>query len=188
MTFRSCSRSGLFALLLWLPWVSAQAHDLTASHLIARLKPEGFELQVKIAADSAWPLVQEISPGAVYTPEEFETVWRPVLLAFAKTMDELTVDGKPVTPTQTTVLTVEDTFLFSFSYPVPASGTVRVKELYLKKMAPDYISYLRLFDRAGKPVANKNLTVDDPVFEFKLPVGKPAPTAPSAKAETSPKP
>lgn len=185
---RTPVRSALFCLFLALSCLGVQAHDLTASHLIARLKPEGLELQVKIAADSAWPLVQEISPGAVYTAEDFETVQRPLLLTFAKTLDAFTVDGKPVAPTETTVLTVEDTFLFSFVCPVPPQGTVQVKELYLKKMPPDYVSRLRLFDQSGTLVTSKNLTAADPVFEFKLPLGKTGPSAPPAKAEAQAKP
>jgi|GEM_PF-4204779 len=169
MILRVFLRLSLFSLLLSVSSASARAHDLTASHLIARLKPEGLELQIKVAADSIWPLVQEISPGAVYTAEDFETVEKPLLLAFAKTMDEFTVDGKRVTPSRTDVLIVEDTFLFSFIYPILPQKSVQLKELYLKKMSPDYISHLRLFDRSGTLLTSKDLTASDPVFEFTSP-------------------
>lgn len=131
-------------------------------------------MQIRIAADSAWPLVQEISPGALFSSEDFDTVGRPLLLAFAKTMDQLTVDDKIVSPVKTDVKVVEDTFLFAFVYPVPVRGTVRLQETYLAKMSPDYASHIQLFDQAGRLVETKSLAASNRTFAIVLPIGKSA--------------
>jgi hypothetical protein len=154
--------------------------------VIARLRPERLELQLKIAADSAWPLVQEISPGAIFTMEDFESVGRPLLLAAAKTMEELTVDGKITPPVHLEVRVVEDTFLLAFTYAVPARGTVQLKENYLAKMSPEYASHLRLYDAAGTLWDSKSLTGVDRTFAFILPLFKPAGSGPPAPAANSP--
>lgn len=163
---------------------AAWGHDLTASHVIVRLTATELELQIKIAADSAWPLVQEKSPGALYVQEDYDTVARPLLLNLAKTLTDTSIDGKTVEPTKTDVVVAEDTFLFAYHYAVPAQGVFRLAETYLAKMPADYVSYVRLFDRNGKLTSSKTLTQKDLSCEIPLAVGQAVPVSPP----TSPAP
>jgi hypothetical protein len=145
-----------------------QAHDLTASHATARLLSAEVEFQIKIAADSAWPLVQEIAPGAVFLRETFETEGKPLLLSFAKTMHEVTLDGKTLSPLRIDVTISEDNFLFTFIYPRPPRGALQFKETYLRKMPAEYSSYLRLCDETGAVLALANLNGSKSTFELPL--------------------
>ena len=186
MTSLLSHRPGLLGLLLLLTCSSSWAHDLMASYVIARLLPDHMELQIKIAAESAWPLVQEISPGAVFTMEEFESRWRPLLLSCAKTMDQVTIDGKIVPPVQMDVVVAEDTFLFAFAYSLPLRGAMQIKETYLKKMSPEYASHIRLFDQAGTLIESKDLTGSNLAFDIVLPLANPG-TSPRVNDESSAK-
>lgn len=148
---------------------STRGHDLTTSHVLVRFKAEEIELQIKIAADSAWPLVQELAPGAVFSAEEFETTGRPLLLKFAETLDALAIDGASLPALRRNISVVEDTFLFSTVYRRPAGGTLRIEEAYLKKMSPDYTSNVRVVDQRGQLIASKILSTADARFEISLP-------------------
>ena len=152
----------------------SQAHDLTASYTTARLQSDEVEVQIKVAGDSLWPLVQEIAPGSLFVRENFETEGKPLLLSFAKTMHEVAVDGKIISPLRIDVTISEDNFLFTFVYPRPPSGVLKLKEMYLQKMPPDYASYLRLCDQEGALLALAHLNGAKPIFESRLPAFKPS--------------
>lgn len=145
----------------------ARAHDLTASHTLVRLKPESVEIQIKIAADSAWPLVQELSPEAVFVREDFETVEKPLLLKFGQTLQEFTVDGKAAAPLRQDVRLAEDTFLFIFEYPRPPRGALALREHYLHKMPPEYGEHVRVFSGAGELLGS--ITLGGQLTECSLP-------------------
>jgi hydrogenase/urease accessory protein HupE len=158
-----------------------------SSYSIARLKPDGIELQIKIAADSAWPVVQDtVAPGAIFVREEFETVGRPQLLAFAKTLDRLAVDGAALTPRKINVAVVDDNFIFTLLYPRPMRGTLRLQETYLKHMSFGYVSHITFLDENEKQLASKILEVRDETFEMVLPLGgnesAPPPQSPPFRA------
>jgi hypothetical protein len=148
----------------------ADGHDLTTSYATIRFKTDTLELEIKIAADSAWPAVQAIvAPGAVFVLEEFETVGKAQLVAFGRKMEELTVDGTVVAPRAIAVEVVEDNFVFTFVYPRPARATVQLTEKYLKLMAPDYASRVVVVDQNEKPLASKTLHVPNLSFSIALP-------------------
>ncbi len=141
---------------------------------MVRVKPAEIELRIKIATDIAWPLVQETAPQAVFLREDFETVGRPILLKFGKTLDEVAVAGQILPPIRTDVVLAEDVFLFISVYSRPPPGNLRIHETYLEKTFPGYASHFRLFDESGSLVASKTLSAADPVFEFVVPPEKPA--------------
>jgi hypothetical protein len=148
----------------------AAGHDLTTSYATIRFKADALELQIKIAADSAWPAVQAtVAPDTVFVLEEFETVGKAKLLSFARTMEELTVDGAAVAPRQLDVEVIEDNFLFTFVYPRPKRGEVQLTEKYLKLMAPDYASRVVIVDQKEKPLASKTLHVPNVTLPIALP-------------------
>ena len=163
----------ILAALFFAPAVS-HAHDMMASHVIARVKPDALELQIKIAADVAWPLVQETSPGVIFVMEDFEKVGRPLLLSLAKKMDTLRIDGKTVEPSRIDVVVAEDTFLFAITYSLPPRGTLQLTENYLGKMSPEYLSRIRIFDQSGAQVGSKELSKDKPVLDLQIPLVKPS--------------
>jgi hypothetical protein len=163
----------LFVFLLMAFGPLCQAHDLTASYATARLQSGEVEIQIKVAGDSIWPLVQEIAPETVFVRENFETEGKPLLLSFAKTMHEVAVDGKTISPLRFDVTISEDNFLFTFVYPRPPSGVLKLKETYLQKMPPDYASYLRFCDQTGALLALAHLNGAKPTFEARLPTFKP---------------
>lgn len=160
---------GIFALSLACASLAA-GHDLTTSYATVRFKADALELQVKIAADSAWSAVQAtVAPGAVFVLEEFETVGKSQLIAFGRQMEELTIDGKVVPPRAIAVAVVEDNFVFTFLYPRPSRGPVQMTEKYLKLMAPDYASRVAVVDQNDKPIASKTLHIPDVTFSLPLP-------------------
>lgn len=160
-------RGFLLTLLLLLAPL-ARAHDLSASYATIRAKPDVIELQVKMAAEQAWNLVQStVAPGVVFVMEEFEKVAKPALLKFAATMEELTVDRNVVAPKSIDVVVAEDNFIFTFTYPRSARATL--KENYLKRMPPDYVSRVVVEDSKKEPIASKTLRPTDPTFEFSAP-------------------
>lgn len=149
---------------------TALAHDLTTSHATIRLKPGVLELQVKIATDTAWAIVQEThAAGAAFVLEEFETVGRQHLLSFARTMEELTIDGRIVSPRSTNVEIVEDNFIFTFVFGPLAPGRALLTEKYLKEMPGDYTSRVTVADENEKQLAAKTLTASDTAFSFNFP-------------------
>lgn len=159
----------LFMALSNLSW----AHDLMASYVVAQLKPDTIELQIKIAADSIWPLVQELNPEAIFVSENFETQGKPLLRAFGKTMHEVIVDGKTTSPLRNDVILAEDSFLFTFTYARPSQGILRLRETYLQKMSVEYSSYVSFCDQTGAILAMKNLNSSNIIFESPLPANKP---------------
>jgi hypothetical protein len=164
----------------------ASAHDLSASYATIRIQPERLELQVKIAAETAWFRVQATVPsaaGQIFVLEEFESVGRPALLKYASTMEELNVEGKTVAPSQTDVVVSDDNFVFTFTFPRPARGQARLSENYLKRMASDYVSRVVVVDPQEKVQASKTLHPTNPVFEFSVP---PVEAAPSSKPTSAP--
>ena len=161
---------------------AATGHDLTTSYATFRYTPNALELQIKIAADAAWPAVQAtVAPGAVFVLEEFETTGKAHLLAFARTMEELAVEGVPLSPRDLKVEVVEDNFLFTFTYPRPAGRAMQLTEKYLKLMASDYASRIVVLDQNEKTLASK--TLHFPSVSLTLPAHPPVanPTAPSPK-------
>jgi hypothetical protein len=123
---------------------------------------------VKIAAEQAWNLVQAtVAPGVVFVMEEFEKVGKPALLKFAATMEELTVERSVVAPKSIDVVVAEDNFIFTFTYPRAAHATL--KENYLKRMPPDYMSRVVVENEKKEPVASKTLRPADLAFEFTAP-------------------
>jgi hypothetical protein len=175
-------RGVLFFLAIWTAQFAA-GHDLSTSYTFLRIKPETLELEIKFAADSAWAQVQKtIAPGTVFTLEEFETIGRPHLIAFARKMEELTIDGTVVPPREIAVVIVEDNFIFTLTYPRPPKGILRLTETYLAKMPPDYTSRVSLVDEADEPIVSKTLSHANLVFETVLPVRKAKASAPPSGA------
>ena len=147
----------------------ARAHDLGASYATIRFKPDAMELEVKIAGESAWNLAQNtVAQGVVFVLEDFERVGKPLLLKFAATMEELTVDHTVIPPRAINVIVADDNFIFTFTYPRPA-GRAALKEKYLKQTAPDYLSRIVVVDAKNEPVISKTLRPTDLTFEFTAP-------------------
>ena len=180
-------RQSLFLLACVAGYNVAAGHDLMASICTVRVKPEKLELQIKVAADSIWPLVQEtIAPGTVFVLEDFEREGKPLLVSFARTMEELTADGVVLTPHETDAAVVEDNFVFTLVYRRPPAGVVRLKENYLLRMPPGYLSRVRFLDQHEEVLSVKTLRGSDTLFEMKLPL-RPAkaPAAPLAASSGS---
>lgn len=156
----------------------AYGHDLTASHAAVRVKSTELELEVRIASDMAWPLVQDtVAPGALFLREEFETVGKGQLLAFAKLIEQMTVEGKKIPPARIDVAVVDDNFVFTLVFPRPARGSVRLTENYLTRMPPEYLSFITVVDEHDKELATKTLSEADNVMDIAL---IPAPAEPRA--------
>lgn len=166
-------RLNLFLFLALLGVVSVAAHDLSASYATLRFKPDTLQLEVKVAAETAWSQVQaKIAPGEIFVMEDFEKVGKPLLLKFAKTMEELTVDHTVVEPRETNVAVVEDNFIFTFTYPRPARAAV-LKEKYISQMPSDYVSRVVVVDAKNEVAVSKTLHPTNVVFEFTTPAAAP---------------
>jgi hypothetical protein len=156
----------------------ASAHDLTASHATVRLKADTVEVEIKIAADSAWPLVQDtVAPGALFVLEDFPTTGRPVLVAFARQMQELSAGGRAIPPRTVDVAVVEDNFVFTLSYPRPARGAAILRETYLRSTPPDYRFLALLVDENDQPLTSRILHGADPAADIALPPRTAGPTS-----------
>lgn len=148
------------------------AHDPEASWTTARLGPDTLELEINFAAVSAWTLVEdELAPGLEFVFEEFEAVGKPLLLRLAALLQEVTVDGKPVAPSRVEVVIVDDDFDFRLVFPLPSpSGSMlRIRELYLDRISPDYRSNINVLNTSGERITAKIMDADDPSIFVRIP-------------------
>lgn len=123
----------LITILSLLVCRTATAHDALASWTIARVTPEALNVEVNIAADSAWSAVQRtVSPGTEFIAEQFESVGRPRLIAFARTLQVVTVDGNRVEPSAVDATMDFDDFDLRLTYPLPPGAQrLEIREPYL---------------------------------------------------------
>jgi len=128
------------------------------------------QVEINIAADSAWPAVQRsVAPGTEFIAEQFEEVGRPNLVAFARTLQVVTVDGVRVEPSEVDAFMDYDDFNIRLTYPLPSrGGRLEISEPYLKLMTTDYTSHLTVMDEEGTTLTGKIMDAADHLVVVKL--------------------
>jgi hypothetical protein len=183
-----------------LPWICvmlvfaagvARGHDPFEVTTEARLRSDSLEIAVTMSRSTAMAVCgDEKSQGELFDPEKFESV-RPLLMAGAPKLYEISDGGNALTPRRVTVgLGQENDVEFHLVYPRPGGGTLRFDALHIKRLPPEgYGAALTVVGDAGKLLGTKLLTAEDSVLEIALPsrVASPVPQ-PSQPSRPSPSP
>lgn len=149
---------------------SALGHDLQTSWTVVRFRPDACELKVKMHGETVRSLIQDEAPDATLEPENIENV-RPLLNSFASGLYEVSAGDRQLAALQKDVTLVEDNLEFRLVYPRTDGGPLRLKALYLQRVAPDFIAHLSIEDADGRALSNKILSAQAPSAEVALPLG-----------------
>jgi len=115
-------------------------------------------------------LIQDEAPDATLEPDNFENV-RPLLKSFASSLYEVSAGGRRLVALRSDVTLLEDNLEFHLVYPRPAGGPLRLKAVYLQRVAPDFIAHLSAEDEDGRTLTNKILNAQAPTAEVAPPSG-----------------
>ena len=148
----------------------AFGHDVQTSWTVVRLRPDACELKVRMHGETVRSLIQDEAPDATLEPENFDNV-RPLLQTFANNLYEVSAGESRLKALQTDVTLSEDNLEFRLVYPRPSGGPLRLKALYLQRVAPDFIAHVSVEDESGQTVANKILNAHAPSAEVEPPSG-----------------
>lgn len=155
---------------------NAWAHDPLSSWTVVWLQANTVQVEINIAADSAWPAVQKsIAPGTEFIAEQFETEGRRHLEAFARAAQEVTLDGRRLEPTEAEVFMDFDDFNITLTYPLPPGGRrLEIREPYLKLMTSGYTSHLTVMNEAGETLTGRIIDAADDIVVVALSDDAPA--------------
>ncbi len=158
-------------LLLILCPSAAFGHNPVTSWAVARLHDDRLELEVELAAESAWLFLGQPATVAPDVPAVL-----PQLKAQATGLYRVSVGGVELPARVLAVeLREEDGVGFLLVYPRPASGPVRFEASYLQKLSADHRTTLTLKDEADKVRRTEILTAANRVVEMALPSDAPLP-------------
>ncbi len=147
---------------------SALGHEVQTSWTVVRFGPDACELNVRMHGETVRALVQDEAPDATLEPENIDRI-RPLLEAFANGLYEVSAGGRPLAPLRTDVTLVDDNLEFRLVYPRTAEGPLRLKALYLSRVAPDFIANVSVEGAAGRPPVNRVLSAREPSAELEPP-------------------
>lgn len=118
--------------------VAARAHDPQQASTNIWLRPDKMEVEV-ILSRAPVRLLLENAPKTPITEDNFESVYLPLLKPVAPKMLDITLDGQSLAPSLTEVSLFEETDIrFTYVYPRPDSGRLRVTANFLKRMGEGY--------------------------------------------------
>jgi hypothetical protein len=146
-----------------------RAHDIYSSWTDATLRPDRLELTLTLARASASRLLPNANTAPPTTPENFAE-FAPQLKAGAAALFEITTAGKMLKLTSSEVKISGDADVsFHLVYPPPPAGSLRFAVRYLFLLVDGHIGTLVVSDAAGKDLGWSPVSVDQPVFEVRVP-------------------
>ena len=155
--------------MIWLLSIPLSAHDIYSSWTEAVVREERLELTLTLARSAASRLLPDGNALPPVTPENFRE-YAPRLKAIASELFEITSADQPLKLTSAEVTISGDADVtFVLVYPRPASGLLRFMVHYLFQLVDGHVGTLVVSDRAGKDLGWSPVTVDQPVFEVKIP-------------------
>ncbi len=158
------------------PWLSflcaflfsatlAFAHNPLSSWAIVQLHPDTFELKVELAADSAWLFLGETLDAAPQIEREM-----PRMRAKAKDVYQVSIDGKILSPTETSVELHEiDGVEFRLLFARPATGTLNFKASYLRALPTNHRTILTMLNEKEQTVRSEIFFASKPSVTINLP-------------------
>jgi hypothetical protein len=171
-----CRSAVALALVLALS-VPLGAHDIYSSWTDVTLRAERLELTLTLARASAPRLLSNGNALPPITPDNFAE-FAPPLKAVAAQLFEISAAGKPLKLTSCEVgISGDADITFHLVYPRAAPGTLRFAVNYLFHLVDGHVGTLVVTDSAGKDLGWSPVSVDQPVFEVRVP----APTRPARK-------
>jgi hypothetical protein len=146
-----------------------RAHDIYSSWTEAVLRGARLELTLTLARASALRLLPNGKTLPPITPENFAEYAAP-LKAVAPDLFEIKSVGKELRLTFSEVTISGDADItFKLAYPQPGPGALRFAVSYLFQLVDGHVGTLVLTDSAGRDLGWSPVTVDQPVFEIRLP-------------------
>jgi hypothetical protein len=146
-----------------------QAHDIYSSWTEAVVRTDRLELTVTLARASAPRLVASGNSLPPITPENFAE-FAPRLKSASPGLFEISAAGRILKLTSSEVKISGDADVtFHLVYPRPVPGLLRFAVNYLFQLVDGHVGTLVVTDAAGKDLGWSPVTVDQPVFEIRLP-------------------
>jgi len=167
MTVTIRKNAGWIMLLIVLLPRPAPGHNPITSWAVARLHADRLELEVEMAAESAWAFLGE--PANV--PPNVASVL-PRLKAQAASAYRVYAGEVQLTALTSDVeLREEDAVVFLLVYPRPPSGPLRFEATYLQRLPAGHRTTLTLKDEADAVRNTELLTATRATVELALPTG-----------------
>ena len=146
-----------------------RAHDIYSSWTEAVLRTDRLELTLTLARASALRLLPNGKTLPPITPENFAEYASP-LKAAAPDLFEIKSVGKVLGLSSTEVTISGDADItFKLNYPRPAPGALRFAVNYLFQLVDGHVGTLVVTDPSGRDLGWSPVTVDQAVFEIRLP-------------------
>lgn len=159
-----------FALAFILP---LRAHDIYSSWTEAVLRADRLELTLTLARASALRLLPNGKTLPPITPGNFAEYASP-LKAAAPDLFEINSGGKLLGLSSSEVTISGDADItFKLNYPRPAQGSLRFAANYLFQLVDGHVGTLVVSDPSGRDLGWSPVTVDQAVFEIRLPASSP---------------
>jgi hydrogenase/urease accessory protein HupE len=144
---------------------TAWAHDTLASATLVRLRPGHIEVELKMLAEAAWPLVDNVGAYNDFQPEQFDAI-RDTWAANARGFFQLETNGRPRAASSAQVELSTDYFIFRLTYPRDGAGEIRLVSTYLEKMPPGSHAAVSVTSDDGAQIAAKVESNDDRALVF----------------------
>jgi hypothetical protein len=158
------------AIWLLLGASTSYAHDPYVCTTDIRLHPDNCEVDV-VMNPTLYRRLLDNPPAPVLTDDNFDSIYRPLLVKCAPAMLEFTVDGAKLEPRYVDVSIPEANDLqFTFIYARPAGTKLRLTALFVKKMDVGFMNQLVMIDGANF-LGYGELTADKLDWEINLPQG-----------------
>ena len=164
------------AVVLLLGANASYAHDPYVSNTDIWLRPDGCEIDI-VMNRTLYRRLLDSPPSAVLSDENFDSLYRPLLVKCAPTLLEITVDGVKLEPRQVEVSLAEQTDLqFTFLYARPAGTKFHLSAIFVKKMDVGFMNSL-VMNESRNFLGYGEQTADKLAWEINLPAagGRSAP-------------
>lgn len=117
---------------------AAHAHDYYQANTNVWLRPDKMEVEITLSRGASRMLLDK-PPNTPVNEDSFEHDYHAALQKFAPEMLAITLDGKPLQPTSWDVELFEETDIqFTFVYPRPPNGRLRITANFVKRMGDGY--------------------------------------------------
>ncbi len=145
----------------------AWAHDPLQANTNIWLRPSQMEVEVIMSRAPVRRLLDN-APDVPLTEDNFATLYQPLLKKSAPQMLALTTEGQPLAPTSVVVELFEETDIkFSFLYPRPPNGRLRVTANFIKRMSEGFGNNLGM-NEDRKVLGYGDQSASNPDWEINL--------------------
>ena len=175
------------AALLLLGANVGHGHDTYVSNTDVWLRPDNCEVDI-VMNRTLYRRLLDSPPTAVMSDDNFDRLYRPLLVQCAPTLLEIAVDGVKLKPRQIDVSLVEETDLqFTFLYARPSGTKFHLSAFFVKKMDVGFMNSL-VMNEGRNFLGYGEQTAEKPAWEINLPAagGRSAPANSAGSAQSGP--